>query len=134
MKALSLTVLLSLILHIAWAQSTGNLITLKGSVVDSTSGKAMAFATLAVQNAKTKTSVKNFLSKEDGSFEFSLSDSLDYLLVIAFTGYNNKIIPLKEEDLPIWKNRISSHGKTNERSDSRCRTARNKKGTGRNHI
>jgi hypothetical protein len=96
MKALSLTTLLSWILCNAWAQTTGNLINLKGSIVDSTSGKPMAFATLVVQNSKTKTSIRNFLTKEDGSFEISLADSLDYLLVIAFTGYNNKVISIKK--------------------------------------
>jgi Outer membrane protein beta-barrel family/CarboxypepD_reg-like domain len=96
MKALSLTVLLSWILCNAFAQTNDHHINLKGIIVDSTTNKPLAFATLVIQNSKTKTSVKNFLSKEDGSFEFSITDSLDYQLVIAFTGYNNKIITLKK--------------------------------------
>jgi Outer membrane protein beta-barrel family/CarboxypepD_reg-like domain len=102
MKALSLTALLSWILCHAWAQTNHTLINLKGSVTDSATGKPLAFATLVLQNAKTKAPVKNFISKEDGSFEFSVTDSLDWLLVIAFTGYDNKTISIikgKSEDL-----------------------------------
>src|ERR1017187_9976151 len=102
MKALSLTALLSWILCHTLAQTSHSLINLKGTVIDSVSGKPLAFATLVLQNAKTKAPVKNFISKEDGSFEFSVTDSLDWLLVIAFTGYDNKTIPIikgKSEDL-----------------------------------
>ena len=62
---------------------------------DSTTGKPLVYATLVLQNAKTKISVKNFLSREDGSFELTFTDSLDYLLVIAFTGYDSKTLPVK---------------------------------------
>jgi len=96
MKALSLTALLCCILCNVFAQTNDHRINLKGTIVDSSTNKPLAFATLVIQNSKTKTSVKNFLSKEDGSFEFSLTDSLDYLLVVAFTGYNNKVITLKK--------------------------------------
>jgi hypothetical protein len=95
MKTLSLTTLLSWILCQTWAQSNNNSINLKGTVVDSATGKPLAYATLVIQNSKTKTAVKNFLSKDDGSFELSLTDSLDYTMVFAFTGYDNKTIPIK---------------------------------------
>ncbi|HLA57743.1 MAG TPA: outer membrane beta-barrel protein, partial [Puia sp.] len=45
-------------------------------------------------NSKTKAPVRNFLSKDDGSFEFSYTDSLDYQLGLAFTGYESKMIPI----------------------------------------
>ncbi len=96
MKALSLTALLSWLFCQAWPQTSHPLINLKGTIVDSSSGKPLAFATLVLQNAKTKAPVKNFISKDDGSFEFSVSDSLDWLLVIAFTGYDNKTVPIKK--------------------------------------
>jgi Outer membrane protein beta-barrel family/CarboxypepD_reg-like domain len=96
MKAFSLTALLSLILCQTWAQSNNTTIHLTGTVADSVTGKPLAYATLVIQNSKTKTAVKNFLSKDDGSFEFSLTDSLDYLMVFAFTGYDNKIIPINK--------------------------------------
>jgi Outer membrane protein beta-barrel family/CarboxypepD_reg-like domain len=92
MKSLSLTALLSWLLCQTWAQTNHPSINLKGTVVDSATGKPLPFATLVLQNSKTKAPVKNFIAKEDGSFEFSVPDSLDFLLVIAFTGFDNKII------------------------------------------
>jgi hypothetical protein len=94
MKTLVLTVLLSCFLCHAWAQTTRPLMNLRGVVVDSVTKKPLAYATLVLQNSKTKSPVKNFLSKDDGSFEFSCSDSLDYILVFAFTGYESKMIPI----------------------------------------
>jgi hypothetical protein len=94
MKTLSLTMLLALIFCQAWSQTNINPIHIKGNVVDSSTGKPLAFATLVLQNVKTKKSVQNFLANEDGSFVLPLGDSLDYLLIIAFTGYDNKRIPL----------------------------------------
>ncbi len=95
MKALSLTVLLCACLSQSWAQTNKPPVNLKGTVVDSAGGKPLAYATLVLQNSKTKAPVKNFLSKDDGSFELSFADSLDYQLVFAFTGYDNKTIPVK---------------------------------------
>jgi Outer membrane protein beta-barrel family/CarboxypepD_reg-like domain len=92
MKALTLTTLLSWLLCTAWAQTNNHLIQLKGTVVDSATGKPLAYATLVLQNSKTKAPIKNFLSKDDGSFEISAPDSLDFQLVFAFTGYDNKTI------------------------------------------
>lgn len=94
MKALSLTVLLFFLLYVAKAQTKDSLIHLKGFVVDSVTGKPLSFATLVVQQSNTKSPVKNFLSGEDGSFEFSVNDSIGFNLVIAFTGYENKIVPV----------------------------------------
>jgi outer membrane receptor protein involved in Fe transport len=94
MKALLLTTLLSWILCQSRAQSNTSYIQLTGTVVDSSTSKPLAFATLVLQNSGTKKPVKNFLSKDDGSFEISVKDSLDYILVLAFTGYTNKSIPI----------------------------------------
>ena len=62
--------------------------------MDSVSAKPLAFATIVLQNAKTKAPVKNFISGDDGSFDVTVADSLDYLLVFAFTGYDNKQISI----------------------------------------
>ena len=94
MKALSLTALLLIILCHAWSQTNKTVFNLKGTVVDSSTGKSLAYATGVLQNQKTHTTVKNFLSGEDGSFEFSFIDSLDYAVIFAFTGYDNKTISL----------------------------------------
>ncbi|MFI5156828.1 MAG: carboxypeptidase-like regulatory domain-containing protein, partial [Chitinophagales bacterium] len=94
MKALSFFILFGLISIESRAQTGDPIINLKGTVLDSTTGKPLAFATLVLQNANTKAAVKNFFSKDDGKFELAVTDSLNYLLVIAFTGFDNKIIPI----------------------------------------
>ena len=94
MKTLSLIALLCLILSSSWAQSNNGSFHLNGTVVDSVSGKPLAYATIVLQNSKTKSPVKNFISKDDGSFELTGADSLDYLLIFAFTGYDNKTISI----------------------------------------
>jgi hypothetical protein len=94
MKTVFLTVLFSWILCTAMAQDSRLAIHLKGIVVDSATGKPLAFATLVLQNEKTKSAVKNYISQDDGSFDISVTDSLKYILVIAFTGYDNKSISL----------------------------------------
>jgi hypothetical protein len=110
MKALSLTVLLSCLLCLTQAQPNHLLIHLKGTVVDSSTGKPLVFATVALQNSKTKVPVKNFLSKDDGSFELSVTDSADYQLVFAFTGYENKTVAVvhgKSMDLGVVSLKLS---------------------------
>lgn len=92
MKALSLFILLGLVFLQSRAQTNIPVLNLKGTVLDSATGKPLAYATLVLQNASTRVPLKNFLSKDDGSFELAVADSLTYLLVIAFTGYDNKII------------------------------------------
>lgn len=80
----------------AGAQTNHSTFIIKGSIIDSASQKPLAFATLVLQNEKTGTAIKNYISKENGGFEFAYNDSVDSRLVIAFTGYDNKIIPMKK--------------------------------------
>ncbi|HEY4967964.1 MAG TPA: carboxypeptidase-like regulatory domain-containing protein, partial [Puia sp.] len=94
MKILSLTTLLSWILFHSSAQTSHAVINLKGNIVDSTSGKPLGYATLLLQNAKTKAPAKNFIANDDGSFEMSFVDSMEYQLVLAFTGFDNKAISI----------------------------------------
>ena len=94
MKTRFLTVLLSCLFCCAWAQTNSPQKSLRGIVVDSVTGKPLAYATLVLLNAKTKTPVKNFLTRDDGSFEVSYTDSLDYQIAFAFTGYENKTIQI----------------------------------------
>ena len=97
MKTRFLTVLFSSLFCYAWTQTNKSLINLKGIVVDTVTQKPLAYATLVLLNAKTKAPIKNFLSKDDGSFEFSYTDSLDYQLGFAFTGYESKMIPISRD-------------------------------------
>ena len=66
----------------------------KGTVVDSVKNNPLPFATVILLNSQTKQPVKSLLTKDDGSFEFTVSDTLSYTLQFANVGYQNKIIDL----------------------------------------
>ena len=76
------------------SDSSKSKILLKGVVVDSASGKPLAYATVAIQDAKTHNPIKSAITKDDGSFEMKGVARADYLLVLASTGYGSKDIPL----------------------------------------
>ncbi len=69
-------------------------------MIDSLTAKPLAYVTVALQNAKTQSSVKSVLSKDDGSFEISAPADKDYQLVLAYTGYINKTTQVKS-DIPM---------------------------------
>jgi hypothetical protein len=112
MKILSLTTLLSWLLCHLSAQTNHPVINIKGIVVDSTGTKPLAYATLLLQNAKTKAPAKNFITNEDGSFDVSVSDSADYQLIIAFSGFDNKTIEIsRNKSTDLGKISLSPSGK-----------------------
>ncbi|HLK27370.1 MAG TPA: TonB-dependent receptor [Puia sp.] len=100
MKPLILAAFLICVACAVSAQGNSSNIVFKGAVIDSASGKALSYVTVALQDAKTKLSVKSSLSKDDGSFEIAAANNKEYILVLAFTGYANKRIDLKN-DQPI---------------------------------
>ena len=77
---------------------------MKGSVIDSVSGKPLVYVTVALQDKKTHDPAKSALSKEDGSFEITASNDKKYQLVLTFTGYSSKIIQLINgaADVQYW--------------------------------
>lgn len=77
-----------------FAQQPAANITVKGVVIDSAANKPLDFVTVALQNSATKTPVKSALSKADGSFEFVVPAGKTYQVVLAFIGYNNKLVPV----------------------------------------
>ncbi len=79
----------------------------KGSVSDSLTGKPLSYVTVVLQDAKTKQALKSILSKDDGNFEISAAPNKDYLLVLAFTGYENKTISIKNERTTLNLGNIS---------------------------
>src|SRR5579871_4066901 len=87
----------------AFSQTNSLDLKVKGSVIDSVSGKPLPYVTVALQDAKTKTSIKSAISKDDGSFEIVAAKDKSYLLVLAFTGYTSKTIELKNESTDIGK-------------------------------
>jgi hypothetical protein len=112
MKILSLTTLLSWLLCHVSAQSQQHIINLKGIVVDSSGTKPLAYATLLLQNAKTKAPAKNFITNDDGSFDVAVPDSVDYQLIIAFTGFDNKTIEIsRNKSTDLGKISLSPSGK-----------------------
>ncbi|MEP6949665.1 MAG: outer membrane beta-barrel family protein [Ginsengibacter sp.] len=92
MKSLSLTLFLFYLFSAAPAQTVQSKITVKGSVVDSVTGKPLVYVTVALQDMKTGTPVKSTLSKEDGSFEILAAADKAYQIVLTFTGYLNRTI------------------------------------------
>ncbi|GAA4332132.1 outer membrane beta-barrel family protein [Mucilaginibacter gynuensis] len=81
-------------------------ITVKGTVIDSASNKALDYVTVALQDAKTSQSVKSDLSKGDGSFALSAPGGKAYQLVLAYVGYANKVIKLDSSKKTIDLGRI----------------------------
>ena len=71
---------------------------MKGSVIDSATNTALAYVTVALQDVKTKLPVKSAISKENGNFEISAPADKTYQIVLAFTGYTNKIISLTNQN------------------------------------
>ncbi|MBS1916040.1 MAG: TonB-dependent receptor [Bacteroidetes bacterium] len=107
MKPLILAVLTCITVVAAVAQSNLQPLRIKGSVFDSVSGKPLAYVTIMLQDARTKTPVKSVISKDDGSFEVSVSKGKNYLLVLAFTGYAGKTIEVKNDNTDFGKIALS---------------------------
>jgi hypothetical protein len=91
----------------ALAQTNISNMIVKGSVSDSLTGKPLSYVTVVLQDAKTKQALKSILSKDDGNFEISAAPNKDYLLVLAFTGYENKTISIKNERTTLNLGNIS---------------------------
>ncbi len=107
MKPLLLTAIFCLTLYFVWGQNAKSNITVKGIIVDSLTNSPLAYVTVALQDAKTKLPVKNTLSKDNGSFEISSSDDKTYEIALAFTGYINKIILIKNADAIVDLGKIT---------------------------
>ena len=101
LKPFFLATFLNLIIFAVFAQAPKPSFTIKGSVIDSVGNKPLSYVTVALQDAKTNAAVKSVISKEDGSFQISASSDKSYVLVVAFTGYSNKTIPVKSENADI---------------------------------
>jgi len=71
-------------------------LTVKGVIVDSMSKMPLSYVTVALQDITTHSSIKGTLTKEDGSFELTAPKGRHYNLVLAFIGYTNKTVYLKD--------------------------------------
>ncbi len=107
MKPLLIAVFFICLSVVVSAQSATPNITIKGSVIDSLGNKALSYVTVVLQDAKTTITLKSVLAKEDGSFEISAADNKTYNLILAFTGYADKTIPIKNEGSVVNVGKIS---------------------------
>ena len=96
MKTLLLSTLSLCIVCTVLAQTSKSNLSIKGVVADSITGKPLAYVTVALQDVKTRLSVKSVVSREDGSFEISAPAGKSYQLLVDFAGYGEKSIPVEE--------------------------------------
>lgn len=76
------------------AQTTQQLLTVKGTAIDSAANQPLGWATVALLDAATQKSVKGGLTKEDGTFELQAAKGRSYLLTIASVGYSVKTVKI----------------------------------------
>ncbi|WP_460934378.1 TonB-dependent receptor [Spirosoma humi] len=65
---------------------------LTGTVTDSTTGKPVEFASIALINAETKKPVDGTVADDKGKFTLTKLPQGDFQLLISFVGYRNKTI------------------------------------------
>jgi outer membrane receptor protein involved in Fe transport len=92
MKKNLLCLWVCLFCSVAYAQNTGQTITIKGIVTDSVTNQPLSYVTVALQDDSSKLSVKSTLCKEDGTFTLTAPSTKHYHLVLAFVGYRTKSV------------------------------------------
>ncbi|WP_461106412.1 TonB-dependent receptor [Spirosoma koreense] len=65
---------------------------LTGTVIDSTSGKPVEFASIALVDSKTKKPIDGTVADDKGKFTLNKLPEGDFQLLISFVGYRNKTI------------------------------------------
>lgn len=76
-------------------------LTVKGKVIDSATQGPLSYATAALQDTATKSTVKATLSKNDGSFVLTAPAGKSYQLALVFVGYKSRVLPLSGADTVI---------------------------------
>ena len=82
-------------------QQASRTLTVKGKILDSATQSPLSYATVALQDAVTKSTVKATLSKDDGSFVLTVPGGKTYQLALAFVGYNSRVLPVSSSDTTI---------------------------------
>lgn len=87
------------------AQTTPQMLTVKGIAIDSLTKQPVSYVTVALEDAGTKTPIKSNLTKDDGSFELKAAGGKSYTLALVFVGYSTKaiIIPTIVTDVNLGK-------------------------------
>ena len=79
-----------------FAQNKTAVLSIQGSVTDSSSGKPLPFVTIGLQDRATQKTIRSVLSKEDGSFLITGTAGKAYQLELAFVGFASKTISISE--------------------------------------
>ncbi|PTR00867.1 outer membrane receptor for ferrienterochelin and colicin [Mucilaginibacter yixingensis] len=97
MRKTIFTILCALLSTLAIAQTPAlpKTMLIKGTVIDSASGKSLSFVTAALTDATTKAPVKSTLTKESGLFELKNLPMKAYHLSLVYTGYKTHPISIK---------------------------------------
>ena len=117
MKSLLFSILFVSISFLSIAQNTLQTIAVKGIAIDSVSKQPLGYVTVALQDAKTNTPVKSNLTKDDGSFELKAPAGKSYTLVLAFVGYQSKILPITGTGSTIDVGKIIMQASTSQLKD-----------------
>lgn len=85
------------------AQTTPQVLTVKGIAIDSATKLPVSYVTVALEDAGTKAPIKSNLTKDDGSFELKAAAGKSYTLALVFVGYTTKeiIIPATGTDINL---------------------------------
>jgi len=83
------------------AQSTPQMLTVKGITIDSTANKPLGYVTVALYDTTTKKSVRAGLTRDDGSFELKAQAGKPYQLILASIGFKNKTINISGKELEV---------------------------------
>jgi hypothetical protein len=113
MKKLLLTAIGCYFFALTFAQTTPQSIVVKGVVIDSAIMQPMGYVTVGIQTITTKAPVKSNLTKDDGTFELKAANG-NYELVLAFVGYQTKVLPVT-----AGKDGIANFGKIYLESSSK---------------
>jgi outer membrane receptor protein involved in Fe transport len=117
MKIFILSILCCFFSFASFAQTTPQTVTVKGIVIDSAINKPLGYVTIALQDAATNLPVKSNLTKDDGTFELKAPAGKLYKLVLAFVGYNSKILTLKSSGNVFDFGKIMMETATNQLKD-----------------
>ncbi|MHB8207765.1 TonB-dependent receptor domain-containing protein [Mucilaginibacter sp.] len=117
MKKLLLFLLFASISFLAIAQNAPINLTVKGIAIDSVSKQPLGYVTVALQDAKTNTPVKSNLTKDNGSFELKAPADKSYTLVLAFVGYQSKVLPVTSTNNTIDVGKIIMRASTSQLKD-----------------
>src|SRR5471030_2410692 len=88
-------------------------ITVKGSVIDSASKQPIGYVTVALEDAKSKTTVRSNLTKVDGTFQIK-GPAGNYIVALVSVGYKDKVLPLIGNGTAIDMGKIVMQASSNK--------------------